>query len=191
MLTEHTTQPVSSRRWVMIALAFWATVINYLDRQTLSVAAPVILEQFHMSSVAYSRVLFGFLLAYTIMNGVSGPLIDRLGTRAGYALCMVWWSGSSVLQALSGGALSLGVFRFLLGMGEAGNWPAAVKVVSEWFPEQERALASGLFNTGSAVGAVLAPPIVAAILANYGWRAAFIAIGLVGFIWLAFWVPAY
>lgn len=191
MLTEHTTQPVSSRRWVMIALAFWATVINYLDRQTLSVAAPVILEQFHMSSVTYSRVLFGFLLAYTIMNGVSGPLIDRLGTRAGYALCMVWWSGSSVLQAFSGGAWSLGAFRFLLGMGEAGNWPAAIKVVSEWFPNRERALASGIFNSGSSIGAIIAPPVVAFLLLQFGWRTAFVVVGLSGFLWLVFWLRIY
>src|ERR1035438_329545 len=113
----------------MIAFAFWATAINYLDRQALSVAAPVLREQFHMSNVAYSRVLFGFLLAYTIMNGVSGPLIDRLGTRLGYALCMIWWSTAALLHGFSRGALSLGVFRFLLGMGEAGNWPCGVKVV--------------------------------------------------------------
>ncbi len=113
----------ASRRWLMISFAFWATVINYLDRQTLSVAAPVLREQFHMSNTDYSRVVFAFMLAYTIMNGVSGPLIDRLGTRLGYALCMVWWSAAAVLHAFSRGVVSLGVARFLLGMGEAGNWP--------------------------------------------------------------------
>src|SRR3954463_12094713 len=107
---------VSPKRWLMISLAFWATVINYLDRQTLSVAAPVLREQFHMSNVDYSRVVFAFLLAYTIMNGVSGPLIDKLGTRLGYALCIGWWSASAILHALARGALSLGAFRFLLGM---------------------------------------------------------------------------
>jgi MFS family permease len=149
------------RRWLMISLAFWATVINYLDRQTLSVAAPVLREQFHMSNVEYSRVLFGFLLAYTIMNGVSGPLIDRLGTRLGYALCIAWWSAAALLHAFARSALSLGVYRFLLGIGEAGNWPAGVKVVAEWFPERERALGCGIFNSGSSVGAILAPPVVA------------------------------
>src|SRR5712672_2906385 len=134
----------------MIALVFLATVINYLDRQTLSVAAPVLREQFHMSNVEYSRVLFAFLFAYTIMNGVSGPLIDRLGTRLGYAICIAWWSAAAILHSFATGAVSLGIFRFLLGMGEAGNWPAGVKVVAEWFPERERALASGLFNSGSA-----------------------------------------
>ncbi|MGH9585300.1 MAG: MFS transporter, partial [Bryobacteraceae bacterium] len=175
----------------MIGFAFWATAINYLDRQTLSVAAPVLHVEFHMSNTAYSRVLFGFLLAYTITNGISGPMIDRLGTRLGYALCMAWWSVAAVLHFFASGVWSLGVFRFLLGMGEAGNWPAAVKVVAEWFPEQERALASGIFNSGSAVGAILAPPVVAAILLHLGWRAAFVLVGAAGFLWLAFWWPVY
>ncbi len=175
----------------MISLAFLATVINYLDRQTLSVVAPVLLDQFHMSSIDYSRVVSAFLLAYTISNGLSGPLIDRLGTRAGYALCMAWWSFSSVLHIFSRGALSLGVFRFLLGIGEAGNWPAGVKVVAEWFPERERALASGLFNSGSAIGAILAPPLVAFIVLQFGWQAAFVLIGGLGFVWLAAWLSIY
>jgi ACS family hexuronate transporter-like MFS transporter len=175
----------------MISFAFVATLINYLDRQALSVAAPVLIDQFHMSSVTYSRVVSAFMLAYTISNGLSGPLIDRLGTRVGYALCIAWWSAASVLHAFTRGPLSLGVFRFLLGIGEAGNWPAAIKVVAEWFPETERALACGLFNSGSSFGAILAPPIVAFIVLNYGWQYAFLAIGLLGFIWLCFWWPVY
>jgi len=175
----------------MISLAFWATVINYLDRQTLSVAAPVLRDQFHMSNTDYSRVLFAFLLAYTIMNGVSGPLIDRLGTRLGYGLCIAWWSAAALPHAAARGPVSLGAFRFLLGIGEAGNWPGGVKVVAEWFPEHERALASGVFNSGSAVGAILAPPIVVYIMAKLGWPAAFAAVGLTGFLWLLFWWPVY
>ncbi len=128
------------RRWMMIGFAFVATLINYLDRQALSVAAPLLREQFGMSNVDYSRVVFAFMLAYTIMNGASGPLVDRLGTRVGYALCVGWWSMAAVLHALATGPLSLGAFRFLLGLGEAGNWPAAVKVVAEWFPARERAM---------------------------------------------------
>lgn len=178
-------------RWFMIGLVFWATVINYLDRQTLSVAAPVLREEFRMSNVAYSRVVFAFLLAYTIMNGVSGPLIDRLGTRLGYTLCMAWWSAAAVVHALAKGPWSLGVARFLLGMGEAGNWPGGVKVVAEWFPPKERALASGIFNSGSAIGAILAPPLVAWILLQFGWQAAFVAVGVTGFIWLLIWWPVY
>ena len=181
----------SPKRWAMISFAFWATVINYMDRQTLSVAAPVLREQFHMSSTEYSRVVSAFMLAYTISNGISGPVIDRLGTRVGYALCMLWWSIAAVLHAFARGPWSLGAARFLLGIGEAGNWPGGIKIVAEWFPESERALASGLFNSGSAVGAILAPPVVAYILLTFGWPAAFFAVGLVGFVWLVFWWPAY
>jgi MFS transporter, ACS family, hexuronate transporter len=175
----------------MIGLVFWATVINYLDRQTLSVAAPVIREQFHMSNVEYSRVVFAFMLAYTIANGISGPLIDRLGTRLGYAVTIAWWSASAILHAIATGPVSLGLYRFLLGIGEAGNWPAGVKVVSEWFPAEERALAAGIFNTGSSVGAILAPPVVAWILLSFGWPAAFLSIGMLGFLWLLIWWPVY
>jgi ACS family hexuronate transporter-like MFS transporter len=175
----------------MISLVFWATVINYLDRQALSVAAPVLMDQFHMSSVVYSRVVSAFMFAYTISNGVSGPLLDRLGTRVGYALSIAWWSAASVLHAFARGPWSLGIFRLLLGIGEAGNWPAGVKVVAEWFPENERALGCGIFNSGSSVGAVFAPPLVAFILLKFGWQYAFLTIGLLGFTWLAFWWPIY
>ena len=181
----------SPRRWLMISFAFWATVIAYLDRQALSVAAPELREQFQMSNVDYSRVLFAFLLAYTVMNGVSGPLIDRLGTRLSYALCVAWWSAATVFHAFARGAISLGIFRFLLGVGQAGNWPVGVKVVAEWFPERERALAAGLFNSGSAVGAILAAPIVAFCILKLGWQYAFVCVGLTGFIWLAFWLTSY
>jgi ACS family hexuronate transporter-like MFS transporter len=175
----------------MIALVFWATVINYLDRQTLSVVAPVLMDKFHMTNVTYSRIIFAFMLAYTIMNGISGPLIDRLGTRLGFALTTAWWSASAMLHALATGSWSLGTFRFLLGMGEAGNWPAGVKVVAEWFPVQERALASGIFNSGSAVGAILAPPFVTWIVLRFGWQMAFLAVGATGFIWLVVWLLVY
>jgi ACS family hexuronate transporter-like MFS transporter len=181
----------SPTRWLMISLAFWATVINYLDRQALSVAAPVLRDQFHMSNEDYSHVVTAFLLAYTVMSGVSGPLIDRLGTRLGYGLCIAWWSAAAILHAFAHGTVSLGLFRFLLGIGEAGNWPAGVKVVAEWFPERERALASGIFNSGSAVGAILAPPIVVYVISRFGWPAAFVAVGVTGLLWLAFWWPIY
>ena len=175
----------------MIALAFFATAINYLDRQTLSVAAPVLIDQFRMSHAAYARVVFAFMLAYTLGNGLSGPLLDRLGTRVGFALTMAWWSAASMLNALARGAFSLGACQFLLGTGEAGNWPACVKVVAEWFPARERALASGIFNSGSAAGAILAPPLVVWLLLHYGWRQAFVWMGALGFLWLVIWALAY
>jgi MFS transporter, ACS family, hexuronate transporter len=181
----------SRLRWLMIALVFLATVVNYLDRQTLSIIAPVLTSRFHMTNTDYSRVVFAFMLAYTISNGISGPVIDRLGTRLGYALFMVWWSAAAGLHAFSRGAVSLGVYRFLLGMGEAGNWPGGVKVVAEWFPAGERALASGIFNSGSAVGAVIAAPLVAWLVLRFGWQSAFVVVGASGFAWVALWLPIY
>jgi len=180
-----------SLRWLMVALAFLATTLNYLDRQTLSVTAPVLMDQFRMDHEAYSRVVFAFMLAYTLGNGISGPLLDRLGTRLGFALTMAWWSAAGMLNGLARGPWSLGVFQFLLGSGEAGNWPASVKVVAEWFPTEERALASGIFNSGSAAGAILAPPIVVWLLLHYGWRQAFVGVGLLGYIWIAIWCWLY
>jgi MFS transporter, ACS family, hexuronate transporter len=181
----------SNRRWLMISLVFLGTAINYLDRQTLSVVAPVLIDQFHMSNEAYSRVIFAFMLAYTIMNGVFGPLIDRLGTRLGYALTAAWWSGAAMLHALASGPWTLGLYRFLLGMGEAGNWPAGVKVVAEWFPTRERALASGIFNGGSAFGAIVAPPLVVWIVLKTGWREAFFVVGAIGLVWTLVWSLVY
>jgi ACS family hexuronate transporter-like MFS transporter len=175
----------------MVALAFSATTLNYLDRQTLSVTAPVLIDQFRMDHQSYSHVVFAFMLAYTIGNGISGPLLDRLGTRLGFALTMAWWSAAGMLNGLARGPWSLGVFQFLLGSGEAGNWPASVKVVAEWFPTEERALASGIFNSGSAAGAILAPPIVVWLLLHYGWRQAFVGVGLLGYIWIAIWCLLY
>lgn len=175
----------------MIALAFLATVVNYLDRQTLSVVGPFLRDEFHMSNTDYSRVVSAFMLAYTISNGFSGPLIDRLGTKLGYAASMAWWSVAAILTAFSQGTLSLGVFRFLLGIGEAGNWPAAIKVVAEWFPVKERALASGIFNSGSSIGAIVSAPLVAWIVLRFGWQASFWAIGAIGMAWLAIWFAVY
>lgn len=181
----------SSMRWVFIGFAFLATVINYLDRQTLSVVAPVLRHEFHFGDIEYSRIVTAFLLAYTVANGLSGFIIDRLGTRWGYTLCMLWWSAASMLHTFARSALSFGACRFLLGIGEAGNWPAAVKVVSEWFPASERALASGIFNSGSSIGAAIAPPLVAWMVLRFGWPSAFLCIGAVGFVWAVFWLRFY
>lgn len=182
---------VFGARWAMVGLVFLATFINYLDRQTLSVAAPVIIDQFHLSNVDYSRIIFAFMLAYTLMNGLSGPMVDRLGTKLGYSVCIAWWSVAAMMHALARGAFSFGAFRFLLGMGEAGNWPAGVKVVAEWFPPKERALASGIFNSGSAIGAVVAPPLVAWVILRSGWQSAFLVVGGAGLIWLLIWALFY
>lgn len=179
------------RKWWMLSFAFLATVINYLNRQTLSVMAPVLIQQFHISATGYSQIIFAFMLAYTLMNGISGRLLDRLGTRLGYGLTIAFWSGAELLNALSMGALSLGCFQFLLGVGEAGNYPAGVKLIAEWFPVEERSFASGIFNSGASIGAILAPPLLAWIVLASGWRAAFVIIGLLGFLWLGAWLGVY
>ena len=179
------------RKWWMLSFAFLATVINYLNRQTLSVMAPVLLQQFRISATSYSRIVFAFMLAYTFMNGVSGRLLDRLGTKIGYGLTIAFWSGAELLNALTAGALSLGIFQFLLGVGEAGNYPAGVKLITEWFPPEERSHASGIFNSGASIGAILAPPLLAWIMLANGWRTAFVVIGLLGFVWLAGWLAIY
>jgi ACS family hexuronate transporter-like MFS transporter len=178
-------------RWGVAALLFFATVINYVDRQTLSVLAPVLRDQFQMTNTDYSRVVFAFLLAYLIMQTGSGRMMDRLGTKVGFSLTITWWSAAAMLHAAANSVLSFGMFRFLLGLGEAGNWPGGVKAVSEWFPPKERAFAIGFFNSGSTLGAIIAPPLVAWIAMTWGWRNAFLLTGSLGFIWLALWLLFY
>jgi MFS transporter, ACS family, hexuronate transporter len=179
------------RKWWMLSFAFFATGLNYLKRQTPSVMAPVSLRQFRISPTSYFQIVFAFMLAYTLMNGISGRLLDRLGTRIGYGLTIAFWSGAEILNALSTGALSLGVFQFLLGVGEAGNYPAGVKLITERFPPEERFDAAGICNSGVSIGAILAPPLLAWIFLTSGWRTAFIVIGLLGAFWLAGWLAIY
>ena len=178
-------------KWLVLGFAFTATVINYLDRQTLSVLAPVLLAQYHISPESYSRIVSAFMLAYTISNGISGRMLDRLGTKTGYAVAIALWSGAELLHALAKGATSFGVVRFLLGIGEAGNYPAGVKLIAEWFPAKDRSLAAGIFNSGASIGAILAPPLLAWIALTAGIRAAFVIVGLLGFAWLGAWLLVY
>ncbi|HEY0305887.1 MAG TPA: MFS transporter, partial [Longimicrobiales bacterium] len=160
-------------RWLMIGMIFMLTVINYIDRMTLSVLAPTIMEEFGMTNVAYSRVVTCFLIAYTISQSVSGKILDRIGTRVGFMLFVGIWTVSSMLHAAARSVVQLGLFRFMLGFGEAGNWPGAAKSVAEWFPQRERAFAMAIFNSGSALGAVIAPPLIIWVQATFGWRKAF------------------
>jgi ACS family hexuronate transporter-like MFS transporter len=160
-------------RWFIIAMICMVTVINYIDRMTLSVLAPTIRDAFGMSNASYSRVVTAFLLGYTISQALSGKLLDRIGTRAGFMLFVSIWTAASMLHSIAGTVLQLAAFRFLLGIGEAGNWPGAAKAVAEWFPIRERAFAMAIFNSGSTIGAVLAPPVIAWVALNYGWRRAF------------------
>lgn len=173
----------------MVGFAFLATTINYLDRQVLSVvaASPDFKAAVPLTQAAYGYVGSAFMLAYTISNGLSGPFIDWVGTRLGYACCMLWWSVAGMLHVLARGPFSLGCFRFLLGAGEAGNWPAGAKLVSECFPSQERALASGIFNSGASIGAVISTPIITWLVLSHGWQSAFIAMGALGLLWLVGW----
>jgi len=184
-----TPPPPSRLRWVMIGFAFAATVLNYVHRLSFTYLAahPDLRAMF--SDTAFGLLGTAFFIAYTLSNGLCGFAIDRLGTRVGYSLSMAVWTTAALLHALARTPLQFGAFRFLLGIGEAGNWPAAVKLTAEWFPPQERSTASGIFNSGSALGSVIAPPLIAWLGLRFGWRAAFVAVGLLGYVWLsAFWL---
>jgi MFS transporter, ACS family, hexuronate transporter len=174
----------SGLRWVMVGLIFLATVINYLCRQAYAVSAPTLQRVFSLTNEDYGLLTSGFFLAYTISNGVSGPVIDRLGAKRGYLLCMFLWSTAVGLIGAAQNVWMLAGFLMLLGLGEAGNWPAAVKVVTEWFAPKERSLASGIFNSGAGIGALVGPTAVGLLLIHLGWRPAFVIVGLIGYVWM-------
>ena len=179
-------------RWVMISFAFVATVLNYVHRLSFNYLS----AKGHLRDLipddAFGYIATAFFVAYMISNGVSGFLIDKLGTRLGYSLCMAFWTTAAILHALATLPFQFGVCRFLLGVGEAGNWPAAIKLTSEWFPPEERSTASGIFNSGAAIGAITAPPLIAWLGTSYGWQATFVVVGILGYLWLAaFWFTYY
>jgi len=167
------TGKIRGLRWWIISLVCTLTIINYIDRMTLSVLAPTIRETFGMTNASYSRVVTLFLLGYTISQALSGRILDRIGTRAGFMLFVGIWTAASMLHATARSVVQLGLFRFVLGLGEAGNWPGAAKVVAEWFPVRERAFGMAIFNSGASIGAVVAPPLIAYVALTYGWRKAF------------------
>lgn len=179
-------------RWVMISFAFLATVLNYVDRLAFNyLGAEGALRQL-IPNDYFGYISTAFFVAYMLSNAVSGFVIDRLGTRLGYALSMCFWTTASLLHALARLPLHFGIARFFLGIGEAGNWPAAIKLTGEWFPSAERSTASGIFNSGSAIGSVIAPPLIAYLGTSYGWQTTFIVIGVLGYLWLiAFWFTYY
>jgi ACS family hexuronate transporter-like MFS transporter len=178
-------------RWLIIGLVFLATLINYIDRLTVSVLAPVITEALKLSNLQYASLGTWFLLAYTISQGLSGRLYDRIGARRGFALSITMWSLAAMAHAMARGLGSLSAFRFLLGLGEAGNWPGAAKVIAEWFPVRERAFAMAIFNSGAAIGSIVAPPLIVWLQLRYGWQATFVVTGALGFFWLALWLLCY
>ena len=178
-------------RWIIAFLLCLSTMINYLDRQAIAVVSVEIRSEFHLNEQDYSYIVSLFLFAYAIMYAGSGYVVDRLGTRRGFAVFISGWSIAQLLHGFAIGKWSLGTYRFLLGLSEPGAWPAAAKAVSEWFPATQRALAMGIFNAGSSLGSAAAPLTVALITRNYGWRSAFVLTGVVGIAWLALWLVLY
>lgn len=182
---------VAGLRWLMVGLIFLATVINYIDRQTVSVLKTSISQDLGLNNADYAAIQNSFLVFYGLSQLLSGRLYDVIGTRRGFIFSVVLWSLAALAHATARTATSFSVFRAALGFGEAGNWPGAAKMVGEWFPVRERALGMGIFNTGAAVGGAISPPVIAWLATAYGWRAAFIITGLLGFLWLAMWVALF
>ncbi len=178
---------MTNYRWRIVVLLFIATTINYLDRQVISLLKPTLETDFNWTETDYSHIVMAFQAAYALSYVVFGRLIDKIGTKLGYTIAVTFWSIAAVLHALATSTFSFGVYRALLGLGEGGNFPAAIKTVAEWFPKKERALATGIFNSGTNIGAVIAPIMVPWVLGSYGWQAAFLLTGLIGFVWLFFW----
>jgi ACS family hexuronate transporter-like MFS transporter len=186
---------VSSRmghlRWSICALLFFATTINYVDRQVIGILSKDLQAAFHWTEIDYGNIVAAFNAAYALGLLLAGRLIDRFGTKIGYAAALIIWSLAAMSHALARSAFGFGVARAALGIGEAGNFPAAIKTTAEWFPKKERALATGIFNAGSNVGAIVAPLTVPWIALHMGWQWAFILTGAIGLVWLAFWIPLY
>jgi ACS family hexuronate transporter-like MFS transporter len=185
-------QPSSGRvRWLICALLFLAATVNYMDRQVLSLLKPTLQVQLGWTEIGYSHIVTVFFMAYGIGSLLIGKLIDRWGTRVGFAAAVLYWSLSAMAHAAAGSVFEFAVARFSLGIGEAGSFPASIKAVAEWFPKRERALATGLFNSGTNVGAIVAPLLVPWLTYRFGWRMAFIATGALGLLWIGAWLALY
>ncbi len=182
---------VSGLRWLMIGLIFLATVINYVDRQTVAVLKKSISDDLGLTNPEYAAIQNAFLIAYAISQMLSGRLFDAVGTRVGFTISIVVWSIAAAAHAAARSVASFASWRFVLGFGEAGNWPGAAKAIAEWFPVRERALGMGIFNTGAAVGGALSPPFIAWLATTWGWRPTFVITGTLGFLWLALWLSLY
>jgi ACS family hexuronate transporter-like MFS transporter len=192
LLNGTTRKPISNLRWWIGGLLFASTVINYLDRQTLSVLAPYLKKQYEWNNQNFATVVIAFRIAYSIGQTVAGRFIDRVGTRKGLTITVIWYSIAAMLTSLSGGMRSFAFFRFLLGAGESANWPAATKAVAEWFPKRERGWAVALFDSGSSIGGAIAPLLVIGLYKYFGgWRPAFVITGTLGFLWLGLWRMLY
>jgi ACS family hexuronate transporter-like MFS transporter len=181
----------SPLRWGVLGLLFLATLINYIDRQTVAVLAPVLKEALHLTNVQYASIGSTFLLAYALSMWLFGGVFDRVGNRRGYALAVGVWSAAAIAHAFVRGVAGLRVVRFALGVGESGNWPGATRTIAAWFAPRQRALAIGVCNTSAALGPALALPLVALLAARWGWRATFVATGSLGALWIAAWLAFY
>jgi ACS family hexuronate transporter-like MFS transporter len=182
---------VPGLRWWIIGLVFLATFINFIDRMTVSVLGPVISQQLGLTNTQFARIPICFLVAYTISQGLSGKLYDRIGTRRGFTLSILVWSIAAMGHAFARGLNSLCSLRVLLGLGEAGNWPGAAKVIAEWFPARQRGLAMGIFNSGVSIGSVVATPLIVWLQLRFGWKATFLVTGSLGLFWLVLWLLFY
>lgn len=182
---------IRNYRWLIVVLLFTATTINYLDRQIIGLLKPILEKEFHWTETDFARIVMAFTAAYAIGLLVSGRMIDKIGTKVGYAATVVLWSLAGMFHALARSATGFGIARVCLGLGEAGNFPAAMKTVAEWFPTRERALATGIFNAGASIGVVVALLLVPLILNYYGWQEVFWITGALGFVWLFFWLIFY
>jgi ACS family hexuronate transporter-like MFS transporter len=182
---------IKNLRWWIGGMLFLSTIINYIDRQTLSLLAPVLKLEYHWTNTDYANILIGFRVGYTIGQTILGRLMDRIGTRRGLSITVLTYSIVSIATSLARGFYSFMTFRSLLGLAESGNWPGATKAVSEWFPKRERGLATALFDSGSSIGGAIAPFIVLSIYFRWGWRLSFILPGLLGFLWLILWRKMY
>jgi len=178
---------VTHRRWSICALLFFAATINYMDRQVIALLKPTLQSQLGWSEIGYSNIVFAFYVAYAAGLFVMGRVVDRLGTRRGFSLSVFVWSIAAVAHALARSVLQFSMVRFVLGIGESGNFPSSIKTVAEWFPKKERALATGIFNSGTNIGAMVTPLIVPCITYRFGWQMAFIGTGALGLIWLLAW----
>jgi MFS transporter, ACS family, hexuronate transporter len=182
---------VKGLRWWIAILLMCVTIVNYLDRTCLSVAAPTLKDKLGINEKGFSYILVAFQLSYMFMQPLSGRIIDKLNIRVGLALSIVWWSAAQMLTAVAGGWQAFAFFRALLGIGEAGNFPSAAKAVSQWFRPSERTIAVGIVNVGSGLGAVIAPQFVVYMILRYGWQSAFVATGAVGILWVGLWLLVY
>lgn len=179
---------VKNLRWWIISLICLATVINYIDRSSLAIMWPAISEDLGMDNADYALILNIFLVAYAIGQSVTGKMFDKIGSRMGFVISIAVWGAATMLHAIARGILSFSLFRVILGLGEAGNWPGAVKSNAEWFPVKERATAQGLFNAGASLGSIVAPPLIAILWVAFGWEFTFVIIGAIGLLWIIPWM---